>query len=161
MTLPCEDDNSKLVEVFTVADVDAKDHVGNSLLIWELTFGPKTKLFFRLWAQGLVKILKLKFSKILKLELVEHFAADVLYRLWSWILVDILKLGWVKILNFKFSGDAGVWLRFLVDALLRFWRWNVIRICVWTCDMTSRNYFGKMNSTLGSVVPLAMFKLTL
>ena len=30
-------------------------------------------------------------------------------------------------------------------------------ICVWTCDMTSRSYFGKMNSTLGSVVPLAMF----
>ena len=26
----------------------------------------------------------------------------------------------------------------------------------WTCDMTSRSYFGKMNSTLGSVVPLAM-----
>ena len=24
--------------------------------------------------------------------------------------------------------------------------------------MTSRSYFGKMNSTLGSVVPLAMFK---
>ena len=33
--------------------------------------------------------------------------------------------------------------------------WDVI--CVWTCDMTSRGYFGKMNSTLGSVVPLAMF----
>ena len=32
----------------------------------------------RLWAQGLVKILKLKFSKILKLELVQHFVADVL-----------------------------------------------------------------------------------
>ena len=26
-----------------------------------------------------------------------------------------------------------------------------------TSDMTSRSYFGKMNSTLGSVVPLAMF----
>ena len=26
--------------------------------------------------------------------------------------------------------------------------------------MTSRSYFGKMNSTLGSVVPLAMFLLT-
>ena len=26
-----------------------------------------------------------------------------------------------------------------------------------TCDMNSRSYFGKMNSTLGSVVPLAMF----
>ena len=25
--------------------------------------------------------------------------------------------------------------------------------------MTSRSYFGKMNSTLGSVVPLAMFEL--
>ena len=49
MTLACEDDNSKLVEVVTVADVDAEDHVGNSLLqIWELTFGPKAKLLFRL-----------------------------------------------------------------------------------------------------------------
>ena len=35
-----------------------------------------------------------------------------------------------------------------VDAWSRFWRWNLINICVWTCDM---------NSTLGSVVPLAMF----
>ena len=42
MTLACEDANSKLVEVVTVADVDAEDHVGNSLLqIWKLTFGPK------------------------------------------------------------------------------------------------------------------------
>ena len=38
MTLACEDANSKLVEVVTVADVDTEDHVGNSLLqIWELT----------------------------------------------------------------------------------------------------------------------------
>ena len=35
-----------------------------------------------------------------------------------------------------------------VDAWSRFWRWNSIKICFWTCDM---------NSTLGSVVPLAMF----
>ena len=51
VTLACEDANTKLVEVVTVtvADVDSEDHVGNSLLqIWELTFGPKTKLFFRL-----------------------------------------------------------------------------------------------------------------
>ena len=41
VTLACEDANSKLVEVVTDADVDAEDHVGNSLLqIWELTFGP-------------------------------------------------------------------------------------------------------------------------
>ena len=48
VTLRCEDANSKLVEVVTVADVDAEDHVGNSLLIWELTFGHKAKLLFRL-----------------------------------------------------------------------------------------------------------------
>ena len=42
MTLACEDANSKLVEVVTVADVDAEDHVGNSLLqIWKLRFGHK------------------------------------------------------------------------------------------------------------------------
>ena len=31
--------------------------------------------------------------------------------------------------------------------------WNLIKICVRTC------FFGKQNSTLGSVVPLAMFHL--
>ena len=30
--MACEDANSKLDEVVTVADVDAEDHVGNSLL---------------------------------------------------------------------------------------------------------------------------------
>ena len=51
---------------------------------------------------------------------------------------------------------------FEVDAWSRFWRWNLIKICVWIRDMTSRSYFGKINSILGSVVPLAMFssKLT-
>ena len=48
VTLRCEDANSKLVEVVTVADVDAEDHAGNSFLIGELTFGHKAKLFFRL-----------------------------------------------------------------------------------------------------------------
>ena len=42
MTLACEDANSKLVEVVNVADVDAVDHVGYSLLqIWKLRFGHK------------------------------------------------------------------------------------------------------------------------
>ena len=46
MTLACEDANSKLVEVVTVADVDSEDQVCNSLLqIWELTFSPKTNFF--------------------------------------------------------------------------------------------------------------------
>ena len=32
-----------------------------------------------------------------------------------------------------------------------------LSLVTWTCNITSRSYFGKMNSTLGSVVPLAMF----
>ena len=38
-----------LVEIVTIAHVDAEDHVGNSLLqIWKLRFGRKAKLLFRL-----------------------------------------------------------------------------------------------------------------
>ena len=44
VTLACDDANSKLVEVVTVAD-----RVGNSLLqIWELRIVHKAKLLFRL-----------------------------------------------------------------------------------------------------------------
>ena len=45
---------------------------------------------------------------------------------------------------------------FEISAWSRFWR-CLMKICVRICDMTSRRYFGKQNSTLGSVVPLAMF----
>ena len=49
MTLVCEDTNSKLVEVVTVADVDGEDRVDNSLLqIWKLKFGHKANFLFRL-----------------------------------------------------------------------------------------------------------------
>ena len=49
VTMACEDANSKLVEVVTVADVDDEDRVGNSLLhIWKLRFGHQAKLLFRL-----------------------------------------------------------------------------------------------------------------
>ena len=69
--LSCEDANSKLVHVVTVADEDC---VGNNLLqISKLRFGQKAKLLFR--ALGLVKILKLKFRQDLQLE---FFSADVL-----------------------------------------------------------------------------------
>ena len=57
--------------------------------------------------------------------------------------------------EFYFIGDADVWLRswYLVMIL----KMNLIKIYVWTSDMTSSSYFDKMNSTLGSIVPLAMF----
>ena len=79
VTLVCEDAYSKLVEIVTVAGV--KDRVGNSLLqIWKLMrFGQKAKLLFQLWAQGLVKILKLKLRQELKQEFGHFFfSADVL-----------------------------------------------------------------------------------
>ena len=59
--------------------------------------------------------------------------------------VKILKLALAKILSLRmltFGWD------FEVNAKSRFWNLNLIKICVRTCDM---------NSTLGSVVPLAMF----
>ena len=60
MSLACEDNFSKLVEVVTVADVCDEDCVGNSLLqIWKLRFGHEAKLLFRAKAKGLVKILNL------------------------------------------------------------------------------------------------------
>ena len=73
LTLACEDANSKLAEVVTVADVDAEDRVGNSLLqIWELRFGHKAKVLFRLC------LVKLKLRQDFKLEFGKCFAADVL-----------------------------------------------------------------------------------
>ena len=49
VTMACEDANSKLVKIVTVADVHDVDRVGNSLLqIWKLRFGHKAKLLFRL-----------------------------------------------------------------------------------------------------------------
>ena len=49
MTLACEDGNPKLVEVVTVADVDAEKRVDDSLVqIWKLRCGQKAKLLFRL-----------------------------------------------------------------------------------------------------------------
>ena len=59
MTLACEYANSKLANVVLVAD---EDRVGNNLLqISKLRFGLKAKLFIK--AQGLVKILNLKFKQ--------------------------------------------------------------------------------------------------
>ena len=49
MILACEDANSKIVRFVTVANVDDEDRVGNSLMhTWELKFGNKAKLLFRL-----------------------------------------------------------------------------------------------------------------
>ena len=49
VTLRCEDANSKLVEVVTVADVEAEKCVDDSLVqIWKVKFGHKVKFLSRL-----------------------------------------------------------------------------------------------------------------
>ena len=56
MTLAFENANSKLVEV---ADFDAEKHVDDN---W-YRFGHIAEFLFRLRAQGLIKILKLRFKR--------------------------------------------------------------------------------------------------
>ena len=49
MTLACDDDNSKLVDVVTVAHVDDEKCVDNPLVqIWKVKFGHKVKFLSRL-----------------------------------------------------------------------------------------------------------------
>ena len=49
MTLACEDDNSKLVEIVTVAHIDDEKRVDYSLVqIWKAKFGNKVNLLSRL-----------------------------------------------------------------------------------------------------------------
>ena len=48
VTLACEDANSKLVDIVTVANVDDEDCVGNSVFQnWKLRFGHVAKLLFK------------------------------------------------------------------------------------------------------------------
>ena len=61
----CEDVNSKLVDVVTVAD---EDRVGNNLLqISKLRFGQKAKLLFKILIKPCAQSMKLKFRQDLKL----------------------------------------------------------------------------------------------
>ena len=48
VTMACEDANSKLIDIVTVADVDAKKCVVDSLVqIWKLRFGNKNNFLVR------------------------------------------------------------------------------------------------------------------
>ena len=54
--MACEDVNSKLVEVVTVADVDVKKHVDNSLVqIWNLKFGHEINFFVQILSTRFVQ----------------------------------------------------------------------------------------------------------
>ena len=67
MTLACEDANSKLVDVVTIAD---DDRVGNNLLqIWTLRFGKKRQTF--------VQTLSTRFGQDFEVEVQARFEAGV------------------------------------------------------------------------------------
>ena len=94
----------------------------------------------RFWSWSWGKILKLKFG--------QYFAADVWLRFTKLNLGQYSEARFGQDFNFRFSRNAVDRWDFGVNALSRFWILNLIKICVRSCDM---------NSTLGSVVPLAMF----
>ena len=150
VTLACEDAYSKLVEVVTVVDVSDEDRVGNSLLhIQKLRFGHKAKLLFRPWAQGLIKILKLKFRQDLKLEFCHFFSAAVLKNVESKINLgrdsearfgqdfeaQVLWRGWrsVEILKMVLGRDSEdkIWSRFVFELVIRTQPSGPL--CLWQC----------------------------
>ena len=96
-------------------------------------------------------------GRILKLEFGQYFAADVLQRLWRWILVKMLKQGLVNILNFKFSRGGDVWCGFWSECLVEILKMKFDQDLCLNLWYDPTGYFGKLNSTLRSVVPLAMF----
>ena len=95
----------------------------------------------RFWSWSLVSILLLIFGWGSEDYSSSRFWGYVWSRFWSLSLVEMLIFGW----GFEVAAWSGLW------------KWNLIKICLRTCDMTYRSYFGDQNSTLGSVVPLAMF----
>ena len=98
-----------------VVDVDDEDRL---LQIWKLRFGYKANLLFRLWAQGLVKILMLKCRR--------DFEAEVWSVFCCWCLVEVTKLNlgqdsearFGQDIKLKFSRDTDVWLRFWSQFLI-------------------------------------------
>ena len=88
--------------------VDDEDRVANNLLqigmVIKLNF-LKLSLLFRLWVQGLVKILKLKFTRDFEAELWSVFCC--------WCLVEVTNLNLGQDFKFKFSRAADILLRFL------------------------------------------------
>ena len=94
---------------------------------------------------------------VIKLNFCSDFEHKVWSRIWSWTSSEILKLKFGQYFAAERLGEV---MKLMFDqdlevkVCLKCWDFehgNLIKICVWTC------YFGKQNSTLGSVVPLAMF----
>ena len=65
MTLACEDANSKLADIVTVADVDNEEHIVNSLveiLMVKIVQDMEAEVWSRFQSCSLVKMLRLNFD---------------------------------------------------------------------------------------------------
>ena len=97
-------------------------------------------------------VIKLNFVPTLSTRLGQEFEVEVQANFRNWSLISILLLRLGEVMKWMFGQD------FEVKMLMFSWDfefWNLIKIYVRSC------YFGKQNSTLGSVVPLAMFNFML
>ena len=79
VALACEDANSKLVRLLLLVMLRLRNMLTTVCYRFgRWSFGHKIKFFSRLWAQDWSRFWRLTAGKILKLEFVQHFAADVL-----------------------------------------------------------------------------------
>ena len=96
-------------------------------------------------------------GKEIKRDILSRFWSNFLSRLWSWILVKILKLKFCRDFETEFRS------RFGIQVWSRFWSWNLVHILKLKLgsefEVESWSYLKAITqySTLGSVVPLAMF----
>ena len=110
-------------------------------------------------------VLKLNFFQTLstrvgqdfEVEVQQDFETGACSAFCRWCFVEVMKFNLGRYSEARFGQDFEVEMPmfvwdFEVDAWSRFWRWNLMKICVRTSDMTKRSYFGKQTSTLGSVV---------
>ena len=107
MTLLCEDANSKLVEVATVADVELRNVL---TMVW-CRFGSWSLVIKSFFVQTSSTRFGQNFE-VLRQDFEAEVAADPWLRLWRLFLVEILRLRLVKILKFKISRNADIWLMF-------------------------------------------------
>ena len=107
MTLLCEDANSKLVEVATVADVELRNVL---TMVW-CRFGNWSLVIKSFFVQTSSTRFGQNFE-VLRQDFEAEVAADPWLRLWRLFLVEILRLRLVKILKFKISRNADIWLMF-------------------------------------------------
>ena len=93
----------------------------------KLTFGHKAKLLFRLWAQGLVKILKLKFRQDLQLWIGQFFLlmfcrgyeVESWSRFWSLSFMERLMFGWDFVVDPCRDSEDEIWFLIWVHILAR------------------------------------------